>query len=72
MVCNLTGYPMTTPIPDKKTATVAIHLFSEVMLKFSFPIILHSDTGTEFKSKLIEHLTHSYVETNSKVQMSYT
>ena len=41
-VCNLTGYPMTTPVPGKKTATVVIHLFLEMMLKFSFPRILHS------------------------------
>ena len=57
-VCNLTGYLMTTPIPDKKTATVAIHLFSEIMLKFGFPRISHSGNGVEFKSKLTEHLTH--------------
>ena len=56
-VCNLTGYLMTTPIPDKKTVTVAIHLFLEIMLKFGFPRILHSDNGEGFKSKLIEHLT---------------
>ena len=48
---------MITPIPDKKTATVDIHLFLEIMLKFSFPRILHSDNRTEFKSKLSEHLT---------------
>ena len=35
-VCNLTSYFMTTLIPDKKTATVAIHLFLEIMFKFSF------------------------------------
>ena len=29
----------------------------EIFLKFSFPRILHSDNSTEFKSKLIEHLT---------------
>ena len=57
MVCNITGYLMTTAIPDKKTATVAIHLFFEIMLKFSFPRILHSRNGTEFTSKLIEHIT---------------
>ena len=59
VVCNLTGYLMTTPIPDKETVTVAIHLFSEIMLKFGFPQILHSDNRTEFKSKsnLIEHLS---------------
>ena len=57
-VCNLTGYLMTTPIPDKKTATVATHLFSEIMLKFGFPRISHSGNGVEFKSKLTEHLTH--------------
>ena len=36
---------------------VAMHLFSEIMLKFSFPRILHSDNRTEFRSKLIEHLS---------------
>ena len=56
-ICNLTAYLMTTPIPDKKTSTVAIHLFSEILLKFCFPRILNSYNGTEFKSKLIEHLT---------------
>ena len=48
-VCDLTGYFMTTPIKDKKTMTVANHLFSDIMLKFDFPRILHSDIGTEFK-----------------------
>ena len=55
-ICNHTGYFMTTPIPDKKTSTVATHLSFEILLKFSFPRILHSNNGTEFKSKLIEHL----------------
>ena len=44
-VCNLTGYLMTTPIKDKKTTTVATHLFLDIMLKFGFPRILHSDNG---------------------------
>ena len=57
VVCNLTGYLMTTSISDKKRATVAIHLILEIMLKFGYPGILHSDYGTEFKSKLIEHLS---------------
>ena len=57
VVCNFTGYLMTTPIKDKKMATIVIHLFLEIMLKFSFPRILHSDNRTEFKSKLIEHHT---------------
>ena len=55
-VCNLTGYLMTTPIKDQKTTPVANHLFSDIILKFSFPRILHSDNGTEFKSKLMENL----------------
>ena len=50
------GYLMTSPIKDKKTMTVVTDLFSDIMLKFGFPRILHSDNGTEFKSKLIEHL----------------
>ena len=33
-VCSLKGYLMTTPIPDKKTTTVATHLFSVILLKF--------------------------------------
>ena len=51
-ICNITSYLMTIPIPDKKIFTS----FSEMLLKFSFPRILHSDNGTKFKSKLIEHL----------------
>ena len=47
---------MTTPIKDKKTMTVANHLFSDIMLKLGFPRILHFDNGTEFKSYLIENL----------------
>ena len=34
--------------------TVAHHLFVDIMLKFGFPRILHTDSGMEFKSKLIE------------------
>ena len=56
-ICSLTCHPMTTLIPDKKTSTIAVHLFLEIFLKFGFPRILHSDNGTEFKLKLIEHLT---------------
>ena len=56
-VCNLTGYFMTSPIVDKKTTTVVTHLFSDIILKLGFLRIPHSDNGTEFKSKLIEHLS---------------
>ena len=47
-VCNLTGYLKKTPIKDKKTMTAVTHLFSDIMLKFRFPRILHSDNGIEF------------------------
>ena len=53
---QLSGYLMTTPIKDKMM-TVSNLLFSDIMLKFGFPRILHSDNGTEFKSKLIENLS---------------
>ena len=56
-VCNLNGYLMPLPIKDKKTMTVVSHLFSDIMLKFKFPRILHSHNGTEFKTKLVEHLS---------------
>ena len=56
-VCNLTGYLMTSPLKDKKTLTVVTHLLLDIMLKFGLPRIQHSDNGTEFKSKLIEHLS---------------
>ena len=49
-VCSLTGYLMTTPITDKKIISGAKHLFSDIMLKFGFPRILHSVNGAEFKS----------------------
>ena len=48
--------PYDNPIPNKKTSAVAWYLFSEILLKFGFPRILHSHNGTELKSKLIEHL----------------
>ena len=51
------GYFMTTPLKDKKMMTVANHLFSDIMLKFGFPRILHSHNDMEFKSKLIENLS---------------
>ena len=39
---------MTTPIKDKKMTSVGNHLFSDTMLKFGFPIVLHSDNGAAF------------------------
>ena len=52
------------------------------MLKFGFPRILHSDNGTEFKSKLIEHLSEhlgikktsissNYLQANGKLESSH-
>ena len=37
--------------------TVVTQLFPDIILKFGFPRIQHSDNGTELKSKLIEHLS---------------
>ena len=48
---------MTTPIKDKKTTSVANHLFLDIMLNFSFPRILQSDNGMEFKSKPMKNLS---------------
>ena len=59
-VCNPIGYLMTIPIKIKKTMTVANHLFPDIMLKLGFPRILHSDKGTEFKSRLIENLSQQH------------
>ena len=51
---------MTILITDKKTTSVANCLFSDIMLKFGFPRILHLDDGAEFKSKLIENLSQQF------------
>ena len=48
---------MTTPIRDKKTTSVANHLFADFILKLGFPRILHSGNGVEFKSKLMENVS---------------
>ena len=56
-VCNLTGYLMTTPIKDKKMTSVATHLYCDIMLKFGFLKILHSENSAEFKCKLMEILS---------------
>ena len=47
---------MTTPIKDKKMMTVR-NYFSDIMLKFGFPRILHSDNDKKFKYKFIENLS---------------
>ena len=82
-ICNLTGYLMTTPHTRQKDLNCSHTLiFGKKLLKFSFPRILHSDNGTEFKSKLIEHLTEqvSYQEnlyfphhpqSNRKLELPY-
>ena len=48
---------MTTMIRDKKTTSVANHLFVDITLKWGFPRVLHSDNGVEFKSKCMENLS---------------
>ena len=35
-ICNLTGYLRMTPIPDKKTSTIAVQLFSEIFLNSAY------------------------------------
>ena len=65
-VCNLTGYLMTTLIKDKKTMSAANHLFADIMVKFSFPRILHLNSGTELKSKLMENLSQQLGTRNEK------
>ena len=57
VVCNLTDYLMTTSIKDKKTITVANHLFLDIILKFGFPRIYHSENSIKFKSKLRENFS---------------
>ena len=46
------------PHTRQKKATITIHLFSELILKFGFPRNLHSGNGMESMSKRIEHFTH--------------
>ena len=48
---------MTTLITDKKTTSVANHLFADIMQEWSFPRIVHSYNGTEFKLKCMENLS---------------
>ena len=70
-ICNLKGYLMTALISDKKTSAVAVHLFLEIFLTFSFPGMLHSDNGKEFKSKLIEHLMQQLGVKNTCISPSH-
>ena len=42
-ICNLTGYLMTTPLPDKNTLTVVIRLFQKYYLNLVSPRIFHSE-----------------------------
>ena len=73
--------PHDQPNQRQKTIMVANQLFSDIMLKFSFPTILHSHNGTEFKSKFIENLalqrgirksfiSHYHLQANRKLESS--
>ena len=73
---------MTIPTTDKKTISVANHLFADILLKFGFPRILHLKNGEEFKSKLMEMLSQqldirktfispNHLQANRKLESSH-
>ena len=74
--------PYENPHTWQKDINSSLYLFSEIPLKFSFLRILHSDNGTEIKSKLIEHLAQqlgikkTYIspchpQSNGKLELSH-
>lgn len=56
VICDLSKFLITIPIPDKEAKTLARALFQDVFLIFGIPKTIRSDLGTEYKNSLFTEL----------------
>ena len=56
LICDLTKYLVTVPIPDKTAKTVAKSIFDKFVLVYGPMKKLISDMGTEYKNQLLQDL----------------
>ncbi|CAG2214183.1 Retrovirus-related Pol polyprotein from transposon 297 [Mytilus edulis] len=78
-VCHYSGWPLAFPVPNKTSENVVHLLIEEIIPNFSVPLVIVSDNGGEFTSKIFEetlkelnisHITTSFYhpQGNAKVE----
>ncbi|CAG2216830.1 unnamed protein product [Mytilus edulis] len=78
-VCHYSGWPLAFPVPNKTSENVVHLLIEQIIPKFSVPLVIVSDNGGEFTSKIFEetlkelnisHITTSFYhpQGNAKVE----
>ena len=55
--CHSTKYKVDTPMPDHLSLTVSNTLYGSVYSKFSPPLVLVTDQGSEFTGEVTRHLS---------------
>lgn len=58
MICDLTKYLVTAPIPDKSAKSVARAIFEKLILIYGPMKSLRSDKGTEYENSVLAELSH--------------
>lgn len=56
IICDLTKYLITVPIPNKEAKTIAKAIFENFILIYGTPKTIRTDLGTEYKNEIIKRL----------------
>lgn len=70
LICDLSKYLVSIPIPDKSAATVARAIFENFILIYGKMQIIKSDLGTEFKNELFCEIC-KFLKIETKFSTSY-
>lgn len=70
MICNMTKYLISIPIPDKSMKTVSKGIFENFILIYGPPKQILTDRGTEYENSLLEELT-KLLKIDKKTSTSY-
>lgn len=70
IMCELTKYLITVPIPNKQANTVVRAIFENVILFHGPMKILKPDRGSEFKNEIFEHLC-KFLHVEQKFSTAY-
>lgn len=56
LICDLTKYLITVPIPNKEAKTIAKAVFENFILIYGTPKTIRTDLGTEYKNEIMKEL----------------
>lgn len=56
LICDLTKYLVTIPVPNKEANTVAKAIFENFILIYGTPKTIRTDLGTEYKNEVVKEL----------------